>query len=124
MGCLSLESIKRQVDREGKPWGIFGVIKDGKVFAASSGRGSSSVGGIGIVEESTVLICEVNEDAPFVGVLAFRIQRGEWDAMKRFRESAERRKKAMEAQYEATAEPFRDRARWLLNRPLRVPVVR
>jgi hypothetical protein len=121
---LSPETIKRQVDREGSRWGIFGVIKDGKCFAAAMGREASISGNMGTLDDEPILICSVDEDHPFASVLAHRVQRGERDAMKRFRDAEARKRKDLDAQYESYAEPFRDKARWILNRPLRVPVVR
>lgn len=121
---LSLETIKRQVDREGARWGIFGVIRDGKCFAASNGKTSESHGGIGLVTDDPILICEVTESTPFSLVLAHRVKRGEWDVMRRFKEGEIRKRKAMADRYDEYAQPFRERARRVLDRPIRVSMAR
>jgi hypothetical protein len=121
---LSPDTIKRQVDREGARWGLFGVIRDGECFAAANGTVSSSRGGVGRVHKDPILICVVDEQHPFSLVLAHRVKRGERDAMRRFKESEARRKKAMADQYEQYAQPFREKGRWLLDRPIRVAMPR
>lgn len=121
---LSLETIKRQVDREGARWGVFGVIREGKCFAAANGKTSESHGRVAMLADDPVLICQVDEAHPFSLYLAHREKRGERDVMKRFRDAAERRKRAMADQYEAMAQPRKERMRWLIDRPIKVSMPR
>lgn len=121
---LSPETIKRQVDREGARWNVFGVVRDGKCFAAANGKTSESHGGVATLADDPILICEVSEAHPFALYLAHRERRGERDVMKRFRDAAERRKRAEADQYDAMAQPRKDKMRWMIDRPIKVSMPR
>lgn len=121
---LSLESIKRQIDREGKRWGVFGVIKDGAVYAAAMGKVAEVHGDVGSLRDEPILLSRIDENHPFSAFLSFRIKRGQFDAMRRFEESAARRKKAQQAHYDDLAGDFKDRARRIVTRPITITVPR
>lgn len=108
---LSVESIRRQVEREGKRWGLVPVVRDGKVFVAEmSAVVDAPHRGVGSVDYEPRLICSVDEDHPFAAVLMARVQRSEWDLMDRYNRRRQAEKEASQKELEAILHTARSTA--------------
>jgi uncharacterized small protein (DUF1192 family) len=81
----SVSAIVRQIEREGLRWGLFPLVRDGKVFVAERIPVAycEPGHGLGYVDHKLRAICSIDEENTFANVLRNRIERCEADLAER-----------------------------------------
>ena len=98
--ALSVASLVRQINREGKRWGLSAEVdaKDGRVRVVETTHEAEVRCGVGeVVRRPNRRICTVNEDAPFSEALRNRITNGEVDLARRYKLAEEQERKEHDA---------------------------
>jgi hypothetical protein len=105
---LSAASLERQINREGKRWGLVAETdpRDGCTRVVELTHEAEARFGIGeVVRRPNRRICTVNDEAPFSEALRNRIDNGETDLARRYklldeREERDNAKRLAEAEAE------------------------
>ncbi len=86
---LSVASLERQIAREGKRWGLVPEYdpRDGHVRVVEVVPYAEAHAGVGeVTHQPTRRICSVSDEAPFGEALRNRIDNGEVDLARRYKE--------------------------------------
>jgi hypothetical protein len=106
--ALSVASLERQIEREGARWGLVPEYdpRDGRVRVCEVVPEAEARFGVGeVVRRPTRRICSVDDESPFHEALRNRIDNGETDLARRYKEldrleAEAHRKREEEARHE------------------------
>ncbi len=116
----SLAAIQRQVNREGKRWGLVGIIRDGAVKVCETVNEvlPRKQGCITVPEKTPRVVCSLDENSSFdafAQVLAHRLKREHHDFMKLVNNRKARLRREAQAELDLRRSDLRRKLQHIAN---------